>query len=453
MPGIACYTGTIPTPHKEMSLSVDPFAPHDPPARSQAEAYAVELVQWKRQGVAASDVPLGTVGLIGAGMMGTAIAAACVQHQVPVVLTDTLASARASALERIGAELAAAGCAIKATSLSELVRVSDDLAEVARCDLVLESVPEKAALKQEIYRALQPHLRPESILASNTSTIPIGQLAAEIASPERFCGIHFFHPVRQRPLVEVIRGPQSSAAAIDRAVALANRLDRIPVVVQDGPGFLVNRLLIPYFNEALELLSEGVPSDRIEAAAERFGMAKGPLRLMDEIGLDTTLLSGQVLWRAFSERIVASPLLVGMVKYGLLGQKAGAGFFQYPEVPATTAPRRTFAAVLAMWQRPPQPIGEELLLARLFLPMVLEATRILDDGTVTDPREIDLAVRLGLGFPAARGGLLYWADSMGAGRIVELLAPLASLGPRTAPTERLLRMARSGERFLGEMSS
>lgn len=429
-------------------MSCDPFAPADPTAQIRAEAYVAALVRGKQTSAAASPAPPHSVGLIGAGMMGTAIAAACVGRDVPVVLTDAVAAALASAPKRIEAELRASGYADAEARVARLVRLSDDPVAVASCELVLESIQEKLTAKHAVYRQVQPHFGPETVLASNTSTIPIGQLAAGVAAPERFCGIHFFHPVRQRPLVEVIRGPQTSEATIARAVALARTLEKLPLVVGDGPGFLVNRLLVPYFNEALELLLDGVPVAQIESAAVRFGMAKGPLRLMDEIGLDTTLLSGQVLWKAFPERIIASPLLVSMVKYGLLGQKAGAGFFCYPEVAPSAPPRRAFSEVLAMWLREPSPIPDDLLAVRLFLPMVLEATRILDDGVVGDPREIDLAVLFGLGFPASRGGLLYWADALGAAKIVERLGPLASLGPRTAPTERLREMAGSGRSFV-----
>ena len=189
----------------------------------------------------------------------------------------------------------------------------------------METLPAKL----QLYAQLQRHLGPQTILASNTSTIPLQRLGRGLADASRFCGLHFCHPVQQRPLVEIVCGPQTSDATIAAAVAHARRIDRMPMVVQDGPGFVVNRLLFPYLNEALELLREGVPAESIERAAAEFGMTIGPLRLMDEIGLDTTLQAAWVLGAAFPERVVSSPLLVSLVKAGRLGQKTGAGFFSY----------------------------------------------------------------------------------------------------------------------------
>jgi 3-hydroxyacyl-CoA dehydrogenase/enoyl-CoA hydratase/3-hydroxybutyryl-CoA epimerase/3-hydroxyacyl-CoA dehydrogenase/enoyl-CoA hydratase/3-hydroxybutyryl-CoA epimerase/enoyl-CoA isomerase len=382
-------------------------------------------------------------------MMGTAIAAACVGHGLPVVLTDTAPEVIEAVAPRIVDELIASGrpSANAEALVRQFVCASGDSAPLTRCDLVLESIVETLPAKHEVYRQVQPQLGPTTILASNTSTIPVARLAAGVAAPERFCGIHFFHPVRQRPLVEVIRGPQSSDETIATAVGFAKTLEKTPIVVSDGPGFLVNRLLVPYLNEALELLLEGATVDQVEQAALKFGMAKGPLRLMDEIGLDTTFLGGRVLWEAFPDRVIASPLLVSMVKYGLLGCKSGRGFFEYPQARPQVTPRRTFDDLLASWSRPSRPMAEEILTARLFLPMVLEATRMLEEGAVRDPRDIDLAVLFGLGFPSARGGLLYWADTVGAAQLLEQLRPLESLGAHMIPTQLLAEMTGAGGRF------
>jgi 3-hydroxyacyl-CoA dehydrogenase/enoyl-CoA hydratase/3-hydroxybutyryl-CoA epimerase/3-hydroxyacyl-CoA dehydrogenase/enoyl-CoA hydratase/3-hydroxybutyryl-CoA epimerase/enoyl-CoA isomerase len=235
-------------------------------------------------------------------------------------------------------------------------------------------------------------------------------------------------------------------------VAYARTIDKVPLVVNDGPGFLVNRLLLPYLSEAFELLLEGATIEQIERAATDFGMAMGPLRLADEIGLDTLLHGGRVLWQAFYERIVPSPLLVTMYKAGRHGRKVGMGFFAYPEgisadEPGQPDPR--VAPIIAGWARGSQSFTAQQITSRLFLTMVLEATRILQEKTVSSPREIDTGVVLGLGFPPARGGLLHWADRQGARQIVVLLRQMGHLGRRVEATPLLLEMARRNTLFYG----
>jgi len=406
-----------------------------------------------RAGVVPREVR--SVAVIGAGLMGTAIAAANVKCDLPVVITDADEKMLAAAPERIAAELGPPNESPSAEvreAVGRLVTQTTDEAEVARCDLVLESVVESLPDKRQVYRRLEGRLSAGTILASNTSTIPIGRLATGLADPSRFLGIHFFHPVRHRPLAEIVRGPKTADEAVAAAVAYAKRIDKMPIVVKDGPGFFVNRLLFPYVNEALELLLDGATIERVERAARDFGMAIGPLRILDEIGLDTALLGGRVLWEAFSERIVASPLLIQMVKSGRLGRKSGGGFFAYGDEPSRDVPGRPDPSVerlVAQWARPPQPLTDETITDRLLLPMVLEATRLLEEKHVRNPRDVDLGVLFGLGFPPSRGGLLYWADTLGAREITRRLRSLESLGPRARPTKMLLEMAGQGRCFYG----
>jgi 3-hydroxyacyl-CoA dehydrogenase/enoyl-CoA hydratase/3-hydroxybutyryl-CoA epimerase/3-hydroxyacyl-CoA dehydrogenase/enoyl-CoA hydratase/3-hydroxybutyryl-CoA epimerase/enoyl-CoA isomerase len=434
---------------------------------SQAEA-ARRHVEWlvernrRDTGIDYAGVeprPIRSVGIVGAGMMGTAIAATCVKADLPVVIADADERALRAAPGRIAQELAQqtessdTQCAER---VGRLVEPTADAARLARCDLVLESVVETVPGKQEVYARLAPHLAEATILASNTSTIPIGRLAAGLPDPGRFCGIHFFHPVRHRSLVEIVRGPKTGDATIAAAVGHAKRIQKMPIVVEDGPAFLVNRLLLPYLIEAMDLLLDGASIDQIERAATEFGMAIGPLRILDEIGIDTVVNAGRVLWQAFPERIVASPLLITMYKKGRLGRKSGAGFFSYASETAWDGPSRPDPSVeqlIAQWARPPQPLTAETITHRLILPMVLEATRLLEEGKVRHPGDIDLAVLFGLGFPASRGGLLYWADSVGADRILDMLRPLEALGPRLQPTRLLQETGRDGSRFYETSSS
>lgn len=380
-----------------------------------------------------------SLGIVGAGLMGAAIAAEAVRHGLPVVLADSSPAALAAAEQRIVQELGNA-------AIQRLFRTTADVAETARCGVVLESVVEDAGIKQDVCAVLEPHVDAHAILATNTSTIPIAQLAGSLARPERFCGVHFFHPVGERPLVEIVRGAATEERTVLVAMTLAEALGKMAIVVQDGPGFLVNRLLLPYLTEAMELLLDGVPIDRVERAATEFGMAKGPLRLLDEIGLDTALAGGRVLWQAFGDRVVVSPLAIAMYKAKRFGCKSGAGFFNYTQSADDGNPPTDSVALekIRHWARPTRALDDETIVARLLLPMVLEATRVLDEGKVSDPGDVDLGAVFGLGFPAARGGLLGWADTLGAARIIEMLAALEDLGPRAQPTPLLRRMAAQG---------
>jgi 3-hydroxyacyl-CoA dehydrogenase len=285
------------------------------------------------------------------------------------------------------------------------------------------------------------------VLASNTSTIPISKLAEGLAHPERLCGIHFFNPVRKMPLVEVIRGRQTSDETIATAVAYAKSIGKSPVVVSDGPGFLVNRLLLPYMTEAVELLLDGVEPAAVERAAREFGMPMGPLLLYDVIGLDTAFYAGSVMYEAFPDRIPISPVVGTLIKAKRLGQKSGAGFFSYARNKEHGEPDPKFAALINPLVRRREKLSPEQLTSRLFLPMLLEATRALQEGIVQDPRDVDLGLIYGIGFPAFKGGLLFWADTVGLDRILQMLEPLADLGSRMEPTPLLLEMAHSGRRF------
>ena len=422
-------------------------------------------------------------------MMGTAIAAAHVRHGVPIVIHDANAVVLHGAIAAIEAELHDADAGPAAESVGRLPAVkgtvpfSSTNADQRRPTLRVgaRSVPGRCPRKlgqsplcvrppswprRQVatwwWKRLWRPWRPSGNSIGNSSSIwprtrssprtrqrfPLKILTENLADASRFCGMHFFHPVRQRPLVEVVRGPETSDLTIATVAAHVRRIERLPIVVWDGPGFVANRLLFPLLGEALELLREGVPPERIDQSAAEFGMAIGPLRLMDEIGLDTTLQAGWVLSTAFPERVAPSPLLVSLVKAGRLGRKTGAGFFSYREAdhsPEQDAGDQALAEIIAPWITP-TPQGPRASLAfRLVTPMLLEATRLLEEKKVRDPREIDLTVLFGLGFPAEKGGLLWWADTLGAEQIVrQMESPDAG---RHQPTPLLRAMAQSGQGF------
>jgi 3-hydroxyacyl-CoA dehydrogenase/enoyl-CoA hydratase/3-hydroxybutyryl-CoA epimerase/3-hydroxyacyl-CoA dehydrogenase/enoyl-CoA hydratase/3-hydroxybutyryl-CoA epimerase/enoyl-CoA isomerase len=259
--------------------------------------------------------------------------------------------------------------------------------------------------------------------------------------------LHFFNPVRRMKLVEVIRGKVTSDATVAAAVTFAKRIGKSPIVVNDGPGFLVNRLLFPYLNEAIELLYEGASMKEIDRVARAFGMPMGPIALYDMVGLDTALYAGKVMYQAFPDRTVVSPLVPALVKQGRLGQKSGRGFFAYDNKKGSATDDPVAEKLIASYRRTERKHSHEELTQRLFLPMLLEATRMLEEKIVRDVRDVDLGLIFGLGFPPFKGGLLYWADTLGAAKIVEMLKPFEALGSRFQPTPMLRDMAAGGRTF------
>jgi 3-hydroxyacyl-CoA dehydrogenase/enoyl-CoA hydratase/3-hydroxybutyryl-CoA epimerase/3-hydroxyacyl-CoA dehydrogenase/enoyl-CoA hydratase/3-hydroxybutyryl-CoA epimerase/enoyl-CoA isomerase len=298
-------------------------------------------------------------------------------------------------------------------------------------------------------------LREEAILASNTSTIPISRMARSWVHPKRFAGMHFFHPAQRMELVEVIRGEQTDDQTMASLVNLARRLGKTPIVVRDCPGFLVTRVLFPYLSQALELLLEGVPMDAIDASALHFGMRTGPIALYDFIGLDTVLAISRVLAEGYPDRAQTIPLLIEMVRLGRLGQKSGAGFRKHDRNVSLPAADPAFEPLLRQYQHHPtgHSPDQQGITDRLFLPMLFEAIKAMDEGIVSNPADVDIAVTLGLAFPASRGGILAWCDSEGAGVIADRAARYEYLGPAFHPPASLSRIAATKSSFHAPRSS
>jgi 3-hydroxyacyl-CoA dehydrogenase/enoyl-CoA hydratase/3-hydroxybutyryl-CoA epimerase len=317
---------------------------------------------------------------------------------------------------------------------------------LSRVDIVLEAVVENVEVKQKVLAAMEERIGPRTVFASNTSTIPISDIAARAVRPERVVGMHFFNPVHRMPLVEVIAGQRSSPEAVSTVHAFALELGKVPVVVRDAPGFLVNRILMLYFNEALRFLAEGVTIDDADRAMVAFGLPMGPFALMDEIGLDTGQHAAAVLEGAFGKRIgAATPVLSAIVAAGRLGKKNGKGFYQYKNGkrsrPDPAVPK--LAGAVTPLQLPVETLQERMVLA-----MVNEAAICLEDGVVRDPRDLDVAMVYGTGFPPFRGGLLRYADSIGPAVLVDRLSRLADAhGERFRPAGLLRDMVREERRF------
>ena len=395
---------------------------------------------------------INTAGVIGAGIMGAGIAAANIRRGVSVVIDDASKETLRKSAQAI-LEEAAYDRALKGPDGHRVAELAPSLdlctvdQEFAGCDVVIEAVVENLDVKRQVFARIEPLLSDTAILASNTSTIPISTMAETIKHPERFCGIHFFNPVRRMKLVEIIRGAKTSDETVLTAVAYAKRIGKMPIVLNDGPGFLVNRLLFPYMSEALALLAEGASIKDIDRAAKAFGMPMGPIELYDLVGIDTATYAGNVMSAAFPERIVASPILPAMVKAGRLGKKSGLGFFSYNNKKQRAEPDPGLEAFLAEFITASGTFSRDELTDRLFMPMLLEATRTLEDNIVRDPRDIDLGLIFGLGFPPFKGGLMCWADRVGATKLLEKLKPLERVGVRMLPTKLLLEKAKTGKTF------
>jgi 3-hydroxyacyl-CoA dehydrogenase/enoyl-CoA hydratase/3-hydroxybutyryl-CoA epimerase/3-hydroxyacyl-CoA dehydrogenase/enoyl-CoA hydratase/3-hydroxybutyryl-CoA epimerase/enoyl-CoA isomerase len=397
--------------------------------------------------------PIERVGVLGAGLMGAGIAGAHVRRGLPVMMLDSDAKALEKGVAANVKVLQARveiGRATPADVVGALGRLStsQSLSAMADRDVVIEAVVENEEVKTALYRQLQTILKPDAILASNTSTISITRMAKAWPRPESFAGMHFFNPVDRMQLVEVIRGERTSDQTVVTLVALAKRIGKTPIVVRDCPGFLVNRILFPYINESLALLEEGANPRAIDKAATAFGMPMGPVTLNDLVGLDTSLYAGRVVNAAFADRAKPTRVLEELVKAGRLGQKSGAGFYGYAKS-KRGADDPFLAELLARLGARPREFSQEELQDRLFLPMLTEASRVVSEGIVREPADVDMGLILGIGFPPWRGGLLRWADSLGLPAVVERLKKYEALGPRFAPTEQMKKLAAERRGFYG----
>jgi 3-hydroxyacyl-CoA dehydrogenase/enoyl-CoA hydratase/3-hydroxybutyryl-CoA epimerase len=389
--------------------------------------------------------------VLGAGIMGGGIAQLIADKGIPVRLKDVRGDALLAALRqasKIWREQVERKRLTSREMRQKLGSIAPTLDEtgLSKVDIVLEAVVESLDVKQKVLAAMEERIGARTVFASNTSTIPISDIAARAVRPERVVGMHFFNPVHRMPLVEVIAGQRSSPEAVSTVHAFALELGKVPVVVRDAPGFLVNRILMLYFNEALRFLAEGVAVEEADRSMQAFGMPMGPFALMDEIGLDTGQHAAAVLEGAFGKRIgAATPILQAIVTGGRLGKKNGKGFYQYKNGrrtrPDAAVPKLAGAASALH-------LPVETLQERMVLAMVNEAAICLEDGVVREARDVDVAMVYGTGFPPFRGGLLRYADSIGPAVLVDRLSRLADAhGERFRPAGLLRDMVREERRF------
>jgi len=392
------------------------------------------------------------VGVLGAGVMGGGIAQLAADKGYPVRMKDIrnepLAGGFAQAA-KIWKERLKKRRMTRAEFASKMALLSGtlDYAGFETCDVTIEAVLEKLAVKQAVLAEWEAVAPETAIFASNTSTLPITRIAAAAKRPGRVVGMHFFNPVHKMPLVEVIYGAKTDPEVTATIFDLARRMGKTPVVVKDAPGFLVNRILGPYIGEAVRLLLEGHPLEEIDRAARGFGMPVGPVELLDDVGIDVATKGGETLAAAFPDRMPTDPAFAKLVGTGRLGRKSGKGFYLY-EGDHRRGPDPSVFADLGL----PAPSGPkappEEIVRRLVWPMVNEAAFCLADGIVESPAKLDLAMIFGTGFPPFHGGLCGYADAVGVPVIVEGLTRLASeKGPRFAPAPLLSEFARTGRTF------
>ena len=396
--------------------------------------------------------PVGRVGVLGAGQMGAGIATAHARSSIPTAMVDVDDKRITDGLKRatdvVGGrmKIGRATMADMQTLLTNLA-VSTSPQAFADRDVVIEAVTENEELKTSLYKQLTPVLKKDAILATNTSTISITRMAEAWPDPARFIGMHFFLPVDRMQLVEVIRGKKTTDETVATIVELSKRIKKTPIVVNDCAGFLVNRILLPYMAEAMALLLEGASMDAIDKVATKFGMPVGPIALQDMVGLDTSCFAGKVLAAAYSDRALKITLLDDLIAAGRMGKKSGAGFRKFVGTKGKPSDDPAFQPFLEKNRIAKREVSNQEIEDRLFLSMLLEGVRTLEEGIVREPAHVDMGLILGVGFPPFRGGILRWCDATGAARLVDRAAQYASLGKRFQPSPLLLDMAKSNKLF------
>ncbi len=397
--------------------------------------------------------PVAAMGVLGAGVMGGGVAQLAATRGVSVYMKDIDHGAVTGGLQHARSLF---DKSVKRRRMSkreasqQLEKISGglDYHGISGADVVVEAIVEKLEIKKAVLRETEAFVSSGCVLATNTSSLSVAAMAEALEKPERFCGMHFFNPVHRMPLVEVIRGPESSDRAVATVYRLAVRLGKVPVVVGDGPGFLVNRILGLYLNEAGFLLEDVGSVEAIDRVAVDFGMPMGPLRLVDEVGIDVSGHAGESLHRGLGERLTPSPLLQAIGETGRLGKKGGLGFYRYDGDKEQGVDEGVYT-VLGL----PAPSGkgggeDEAIRSRLVLTMINEAARILEDGIVRSAADVDLGMIMGTGFPPFRGGLLRFADTLHPRGILGQLSALHDkLGPRFEPAPVLVRLAAEDSTF------
>ncbi len=404
-----------------------------------------------------ADKKIERAAVLGAGIMGGGIAYQSAYRGVPIKMKDIAQPGLDLGLSEANKLLAKRVARGRMTpeKMGEVLNSIDPMLNYDRfdeVDIVVEAVVENPKVKHAVLAETEKQISPDAVLASNTSTISITYLAEALERPENFCGMHFFNPVHAMPLVEVIRGEKSSDTAIARTVAYANQLGKKAVVVKDCPGFLVNRVLFPYFGGFNMLLRDGADFQAVDKVMERWGWPMGPAYLMDVVGIDTGVHASQVMAEGFPDRMQpdfksATEVMFEQERYG---QKNGKGFYEYAPDKRGKPQKKVNEDV---YQLIAPVVGErteferEDIIARMMLPMAIEMARCLEEGIVGSAAEADLALLYGVGFPPFRGGIFRWMDTVGLAHIAEASEKFAALGKAYELTDGMKAKLAAGERY------
>jgi len=408
--------------------------------------------------------------VIGSGVMGSGIAQWLSSRGVTVILRDIAREQidlGLANIEKIYTGAVKRGLMTEEKAKEGRARICGSTApmELRDVQFVIEAASEKMSLKKEVFRELAMEAGPKTIIATNTSALPVSELAEVTVSPEHVIGLHFFNPVSRMKLVEVVIAKETSEETRERSLAFVRQIGKLPVIVRDSPGFLVNRVLFPYLLDAAELFEAGLEPGKIDHALVQWGMPMGPLRLIDEIGVDIAVDIGNTLEKAYGQRAHVPTILLWLRNGQMLGRKTGAGFYKYDgktQAPndSLTQGRRALhgepegtegpnpAAAGPDWHRDPRlRLNEEALAQRLVFLMINEAARCVEEKVVASPEDADYGMILGTGFAPFHGGPLRFAEHFGLNKVVEELERLAQTEEKFLPCEILKKHARDGTKF------
>lgn len=391
-------------------------------------------------------------GVLGAGVMGGGIAQLFAEKSIATRMKDITPQALTTGIQS-ASKIFKKQLEQKRINRREflqkvsLISPTLDFEGFQGVEAVVEAVVEKMDIKKKVLQDLETRVPDSCVIASNTSSLSISEMQTAMKKPERFVGMHFFNPVHRMPLIEVIRGEKSSDEAVSAIFQFSKQIGKTPIVVKDAPGFLVNRLLLPYLNEAMQLLSDGVSIPEIDEALLDFGMPMGPVELIDEVGVDVGEKVVHILHDAFGERMSPSAIDGKLVAANRLGKKNGKGFYEY--APGGRHKKLDPSVYSLLGVSPKKGIlTREEIVDRCILPMVNEAARCLEEKVVLTAADVDLGMIMGTGFPPFRGGLLRYADSRGLPEILDKLKDLNSrLGIRFQPASPLVDRAANGQKF------
>ncbi|EIO3707438.1 fatty acid oxidation complex subunit alpha FadB [Vibrio parahaemolyticus] len=396
--------------------------------------------------------------VLGAGIMGGGIAYQSALKGVPVLMKDiaqpSLDLGMTEASKLLNKRLAQGRIdGFKMAGILASITPSLHYAGIENSDVIVEAVVENPKVKATVLSEVESHVDEDTVITSNTSTIPINLLAQSLKRPENFCGMHFFNPVHRMPLVEIIRGEKTSDETINRVVAYAAKMGKSPIVVNDCPGFFVNRVLFPYFGGFSMLLRDGADFTKVDKVMERkFGWPMGPAYLLDVVGIDTAHHAQAVMAEGFPERMgkQGRDAIDALFEANKYGQKNGNGFYSYT-IDKKGKPKKTFTEdilpVLADVCADKQDFDEQTIIQRMMIPMINEVVLCLQEGIIATPQEADMALVYGLGFPPFRGGVFRYLDSVGIAEFVEMAKQHADLGAMYHVPQMLIDMAAKGESF------